>query len=77
MSVIRRAWRRSSAFRIAAVVYLLVFAAVAAAAALGALQNLWSGYQDSPTSTYLLIGIPALLVAVLAAFAAWRIWRDR
>ena len=77
MSVIRRAWRRSSAFRIAAVVYLLVFAAVAAAAALGALQNLWSGYQDSPTSTYLLIGIPALLVAVVAAFAAWRIWRDR
>ena len=77
MSVIRRAWRRSSALRVAAVVYLLVFAAVAAAAALGALQNLWSGYQDSPTSTYLLIGIPALLVAVVAAFAAWRIWRDR
>jgi hypothetical protein len=77
MSVLRRTWRRRSAFRIAAVVYLLVFAAALGLLALGALSNLWSDYQDSPTSTYLLIGVPALLAAVVAAVAAARIWRDR
>ena len=77
MSLVRRAWRRSAAFRIAAVVYLLLFAAVAALVALGALGNLWSDYQDSPASTYLMIGVPALLVAAVAVTAAVRIWRDR
>ena len=75
--VVRRAWRRRAAFRIAAVVYLLLFAAVAALVALGALANLWSDYHDGSTSTYLMIGVPALLVAAVAAFAAARIWRDR
>jgi hypothetical protein len=77
MSVLRRAWRRRAAFRIAAVVYLIVFASVAALLALGALSNLWSDYQDSPTSTYLGIGVPALVAAVVAVIAAVRIWRDR
>jgi hypothetical protein len=58
-------------------VYLLLFASVAALLAVGALSNLWSGYQDSPTSTYLAIGVPALVAAVVAVIAAVRIWRDR
>jgi hypothetical protein len=77
MSVLRRAWRRSTAFRIAAVVYLLVVASVAGLLALGALSNLWFNDGDSPTSTYLSIGVPALVAAVVAVVAAVRVWRDR
>ena len=77
MSVLRRAWRRSPAFRIAAVVYLLLVAVIAALVALGALSNLWSDYQDSPTSTYLMFGVPPLALAAVAVAAAVRIWRDR
>jgi uncharacterized membrane protein YjjB (DUF3815 family) len=55
--------------------FLLLFAAFAGATAWGALSNLWADYQDSPTSTYLLIGLPALalcLAALLAAAASLR-----
>jgi hypothetical protein len=77
MSVVRRAWRRSTMFRASAAVCLLAFAVVAALLGLGALENLGSGYQDSATSTYLAIGVPALVAAMVALFAAVRIWRDR
>ena len=56
--------------RYVAAAYLLVVAAVSAMVGLGALSNLWSGYQDSPTSTYLLIGVPAVAFAIACAAAA-------
>lgn len=49
--------------------FLLAVAVVTGLVAYGALQNLWADYQDSPTSTYLLIGLP-LLAFSLAAFVA-------
>jgi hypothetical protein len=48
---------------------------VAASLAWGALQNLWSDYKDGETSTYLLIGVPALLVAIAALYGAVQIAR--
>ena len=54
---------------------LLVVAIAAGLLAWGALSNLWSDYQDSETSTYLLYGVPSLLVALAALFAAARLWR--
>jgi hypothetical protein len=65
------------AFRVAAVVSLLVLAGVAALLAFGALSNLWSDYRDSERSTYLAIGVPALAGSLVALLAAVRIWRDR
>jgi len=38
--------------------------------AFGALSNLWADYQDSSTSTYLLIGIPLLAFSVAAFVSA-------
>jgi hypothetical protein len=57
-------------------VVLLALAFVAGMLAFGSLSNLWSEYQDSSTSTYLLIGIPSLLVALAALYGAARVWRD-
>jgi hypothetical protein len=56
---------------------LLVAAAGSGLVAWGSLSNLWAGYQDSPTSTYLLIGVPALAFCVAALLAAVGLWRDR
>ena len=50
--------------------FLIAVAAAAALVAYGALQNLWAEYQDSPTSTYLLIGLPALAFSVAALVSA-------
>jgi uncharacterized membrane protein len=55
---------------------LLSLAVLAGMLAWGSLSNLWSDYQDSSTSTYLLIGIPSLLVALAALYGAARVWRD-
>jgi hypothetical protein len=74
---VRLAWRRSPALRFFVVVFLIVLAAGAGMAAIGALSNLWADYQDSPTSTYLMIGLPALAVCAAALFAAVQIWRGR
>ena len=49
---------------------LLAVAFGAARFAYGALSNLWADYQDSPTSTYLLIGLPALALMFAALVAA-------
>ena len=54
---------------------LIAVAVVAGLLAWGALSNLWADYRDSPTSTYLLYGLPALLVAVAALLQAGRLWR--
>jgi hypothetical protein len=54
------------------------FAAVAAGSAFvayGPLQNLWSDYQDSPASTYLLYGLPPLVLSIAALVAAIRALR--
>ena len=54
-----------------------ILLALAGAAALvlawGPLQNLFGGYRDSPVSTYLLFGLPFLVLAALAFAAAWRL----
>jgi hypothetical protein len=54
---------------------LLVVAAGCAFVAYGPLQNLWSDYRDSPTSTYLLFGLPPLAVSIAALVAAIRALR--
>jgi len=57
------------------IVYVVVLLAVGCCGLLyawGALQNLF-GYRDSPVSTYLLIGLPSLAVALAAFVAAWRL----
>jgi hypothetical protein len=43
--------------------------------AYGALSNLWADYQDSSTSTYLLIGLPALAACVAALVGAVHVLR--
>jgi hypothetical protein len=73
---VRRAWR-SRILRFVAVVYLIVVAGGAGMLAFGALSNLWADYQDSETGTYLVIGLPALAVCIVALFAAVQIWRAR
>jgi len=56
---------------------LLVAAAGAGTLAWGALSNLWADYRDSPTSTYLMVGLPALAGCLAALAAAARLWRGR
>jgi hypothetical protein len=58
-------------------VLLILFAAAAGAVAWGSLSNLWAEYQDSPTSTYLLIGLPALALCLASLVAAAASWRQR
>ena len=59
-------------------VALLVFLAVAFGAfAYGPLSNLWSGYRDSPISTYLLAGLPPLALAVASLVGAILALRGR
>jgi hypothetical protein len=58
--------------RIVAVVLLMLLGCAALLFAWGALRNLF-GYRDSPVSTYLLIGLPCLAIAVGAFRAAWRL----
>lgn len=36
----------------------------------GALSNLWAGYQDSPTRTYISIGVPWLILSLAAIAVA-------
>ena len=64
------------AIRIVLAIALAVIGVVAGMFAYGALRNLWADYQDSPTSTYLLVGSPwlALCVGALVS-AAWLIRR--
>jgi hypothetical protein len=52
-----------------------VLAALCALVAYGPLSNLWSDYRDSPTSTYLLLGLPPLAVSVASLIAAIRVLR--
>lgn len=56
----------------------LVAGAGAALLAWGPLRNLFDDYQDSPDSTYLLLGLPfALLSAAFLAAAIWLVLRRR
>jgi hypothetical protein len=50
--------------------FLIAVAAATGLVAFGALQNLWADYQDSPTSTYLLIGLPLLALSLAALVSA-------
>ena len=63
--------------RFAGAACLLAIAAGAGMLAWGALSNLSADYQDSPTSTYLGIGIPAAVCCLGALFGAVRIVRHR
>jgi hypothetical protein len=63
--------------RLLACALLVALAAGAGMLAVGALSNLWADYRDSPVSTYLIVGLPALAVCALALAAAVLIWRGR
>lgn len=54
---------------------LLVVAAGMALVSYFALSNLWADYQDSPTGTYLAIGLPWLVLALGVAVVAVRMLR--
>ena len=56
--------------RVLAALFLVAVAVVCAFVAWGALSNLWADYQDSPTSTYLLIGLPLLAFSLAALVSA-------
>jgi hypothetical protein len=58
--------------RVVAAVVLILLGCGAALIGWGPLQNLF-GYRDSPVSTYLLIGLPWLVLAVAAFAVAGRI----
>jgi hypothetical protein len=58
--------------RAIAAIGLVLLGCGAALIAGRALQNLF-GYRDSPVSTYLLFGVPWLVLAVAAFAAAWRL----
>jgi hypothetical protein len=60
------------AVRVAAAIVLVLLGCGAAVVAWGPLQNLF-GYRDSPVSTYLLFGLPWLVLAIAAFGAAWRL----
>jgi TRAP-type C4-dicarboxylate transport system permease small subunit len=51
---------------------LLVIAGFAGVLAWGALSNLWDTARDGSVATYVSIGVPALVVAVVAVLGAWR-----
>ena len=56
--------------RIVLAIALLLVGVVSGMLAYGALSNLWADYQDSPTSTYLLIGLPALALSAATLVSA-------
>jgi hypothetical protein len=58
--------------RIAAAAILILIGCAAMLLAWGPLQNLF-GYRDSPVSTYLLYGLPFLLLAAVAFAGAWQL----
>ena len=56
--------------RVVAAVILILLGCGAALMAWGPLQNLF-GYRDSAVSTYLLFGLPWILLAVAAFAVVW------
>lgn len=53
---------------------MFLVAAVLVYFAIGALSNLWSGYMDSPATTYVAVGTLDLVGAAAAtAFGVWLI----
>ena len=56
-------------------VLLTVVGVIAGLFAYGALQNLWADYKDSPVSTYLLVGVPWLVLCLAALYGA--VWLVR
>jgi hypothetical protein len=58
--------------RVLVAIALVLLGCGAALIGWGPLQNLF-GYRDSPVSTYLLFGVPWLVLAVAAFAAAWRL----
>jgi hypothetical protein len=59
--------------RVAWAIALGLVGCVATLFAWGALQNLFADDRDSPVSTYLLIGLPSLVLALAAFAAAWQL----
>jgi hypothetical protein len=58
--------------RLAAAALLVALGCAALFLAWGPLQNLF-GYRDSPVSTYLLFGVPWLLLGLAAFAGAWQL----
>ena len=56
--------------RVALAVMLAAVGILAGWLAYGVLQNLWADYKDSPTSTYLLFGLPLLALCIAALTSA-------
>jgi hypothetical protein len=56
---------------------LVLLAAAAIFIAWWPLSNLWADYQDSSTSTYLLVGLPFVMVGLAALVAAASVLRRR
>ena len=63
--------------RAVSAVALIVIAVGCAVISWGALQNLFADYRDSPSWTYLLFGIPWLVLASAAIVGAIRLLRPR
>jgi hypothetical protein len=56
--------------KIALAVVLAAVGILAGLLGFSILQNLWADYQDSPTSTYLLFGLPPLVLGLGALYGA-------
>jgi hypothetical protein len=56
--------------RILLAIALVCVGVVSGMFALGALSNLWSGYKDSSTWTYLQIGLPCLALSLARSGSA-------
>ena len=55
--------------------FLIAIGVIAGWLAYGVLQNLWADYQDSPTSTYLMFGLPLLAFSLAALVGAVAVLR--
>ena len=62
--------------RFAAAAILTVIGCAAVLVSWGPLHNLFADYRDSPVATYLLLGLPWLVLAAAAFAAAWRVLRS-
>lgn len=58
--------------RVIVVMTLFLLSGACVFVSLGPLHNLWSDYQDSPTITYLVLGLPPLALGIVLFAVAVR-----
>jgi hypothetical protein len=63
--------------RLLQAIFLAAVGVGAGLVAYGTLSNLWADHQDSSTSTYLLIGLPLLVLSAAALVSAITVIRTR